>query len=181
MAGECFKIPTLLEFINAWNSLFAHSAKAQFCWKEFCRMSTPSYYPMRWWSKWEVMKASLGIYSHFSGHKMIFLKPLKAACHCFGSNKECPPQGRACSSGGWRGESCEVTYKLEGDGPLALSAYELVNTILASTTVSYFPNVDAVARQLCPANPTCHQQWVAYALQCFQPGFDYLTHVLPLL
>lgn len=74
------------------------------------------------------------------------------------------------------GESLvKATYKLEGDGPLALSAYELVNTILVPIRVSYFPNVDAIARQLCPANPTGHQQWVAYALQCLQPGFDYLT------
>jgi len=48
----------------------------------------------------------------------------------------------------------KATYKLEGDGRLALSAYEPVNTILASIRVSYFPNVDAIARQLCPANPT---------------------------
>ncbi len=57
LAGERFKIPTLLEFINAWNSLFSHSAKARLCWREYCGMSVPSYSPTRWWSKWEVMKA----------------------------------------------------------------------------------------------------------------------------
>ena len=56
LAGERFKIPTLLQFINGWNSIFAHSAKARLCWKEQCDISMPSYCPTRWWSKWEVMK-----------------------------------------------------------------------------------------------------------------------------
>jgi len=56
LAGERFKIPTLLQFINGWNSIFAHSAKARLCWKEQCDISMPSHCPTRWWSKWEVMK-----------------------------------------------------------------------------------------------------------------------------
>ena len=71
----------------------------------------------------------------------------------------------------------KITYKLEGNGPLALYAYELVNTILVSFRVSHFPNVDAIAKELCPGNPVGQQQWVTYALQCLKPGFDYLTQV----
>lgn len=54
LAGEHFKIPTLLQFTNGWNSIFAHNAKARLCWKEQCD-SMPSYCPTRW-NKWEVMK-----------------------------------------------------------------------------------------------------------------------------
>lgn len=47
----------------------------------------------------------------------------------------------------------KATYRLEGDGPLAVYAYEIVNTILASIRVLYFPNVEAIAKELCPGNP----------------------------
>ena len=56
IAGERFKIPVLNEFINIWNSLFAHSAKARLCWKNQTGLSVPTYSPTRWWSKFEVMK-----------------------------------------------------------------------------------------------------------------------------
>ena len=66
-----------------------------------------------------------------------------------------------------------ATYNLEGDGALAFCAYEIVNTILASIRV---PNLEAVAKELCPGNPVGQQQWTTYGLQCLQPGYDYLTH-----
>lgn len=68
----------------------------------------------------------------------------------------------------------KATHKLEGDRPLALCAYELVKTIRASVRVLHFPNVHAIARKMGPGNPTGHQQWVAYGLQCVPPGLDYL-------
>ena len=70
-----------------------------------------------------------------------------------------------------------ATYNLEGDGALAFCAYEIVNTILASIRVSHFPNLEAVAKELCPGNPVGQQQWTTYGLQCLQPGYDYLTHI----
>ena len=55
IAGERFQIPTLHEFTNLWNSLFAHSAKVRLCWKEQCGSSALTYSPIRQWSKFEVM------------------------------------------------------------------------------------------------------------------------------
>ena len=46
----------------------------------------------------------------------------------------------------------KATYNLEADGPLAFPAYEIVNTILASISVSHFPNVRAISKELSPAN-----------------------------
>lgn len=43
--------------------------------------------------------------------------------------------------------------------------------------MSHFPNVAAIARELCPANPNGQQQLMTYALQCIQPGFGYLAHI----
>ncbi len=65
----------------------------------------------------------------------------------------------------------KTIYKLEGNGLLSLVAYELVNTILASTHVAHYPNVNAVAKQLRPGNTVAQQQWAAYALDCVRPGF----------
>ena len=41
-----------------------------------------------------------------------------------------------------------ATYKLEGDGPLSITAYECVCSLYAHTSVRNFHNVNAVARQL---------------------------------
>ena len=56
LAGEKFKVPTLHDFINHWNSPFSHSAKARLGWKDQCGCSSPTYSPTRWWSKFEVMR-----------------------------------------------------------------------------------------------------------------------------
>lgn len=42
LAGERFKTSILQDFINAWNSLFAHSAKARLCWKKQCGACHPT-------------------------------------------------------------------------------------------------------------------------------------------
>ena len=54
----------------------------------------------------------------------------------------------------------KAIHKLQGDGPLAVNAYEIVNTTLASIRVSHFPNVDAIAKELCPGKPVDQQQWI---------------------
>ena len=41
-----------------------------------------------------------------------------------------------------------ATYKLEGDGPLALSCFEIIEELEASIYASYTPNLDAVIQKL---------------------------------
>ena len=57
--GEYFNIPTLTEFIGDWLSLFSHSIKAKFLWKQRTGSSMASYSATRWWSKWEIFKQLL--------------------------------------------------------------------------------------------------------------------------
>ena len=64
----------------------------------------------------------------------------------------------------------QATYNAEGDGPLVLECYEIMSTVLASIQAGYYPNVEAVSRNLSPGNPQAQRQWVAYALQCIEPG-----------
>ena len=44
----------------------------------------------------------------------------------------------------------KATYNLEGDGPLALSCYELVQEVVASIKVENVPNFQAVIVQTSP-------------------------------
>ena len=54
--GEHFNIPTLEEFVMSWLSLFSHSVKGKFLWKQRTGQTLASYSLTRWWSKWELMK-----------------------------------------------------------------------------------------------------------------------------
>ena len=72
----------------------------------------------------------------------------------------------------------KATYHLEGDGPLAFTCYEMIQTVVASIQVANTPNVNAVAKSLAPTAPAVEQQLVAYAKSCVQPGLNYFQHHL---
>ena len=142
----------------------------------------PSYSPTRWWSKWEVMKAVMVQFGDIETFlraqddlapatcsKLLGIISDLAKNACLKTELAAVVDGGECL--------VQATYKLEGDGPLAFCAYELVSTILASIRVSHFPNVEAIAKELCPGSPTGQQQWMTYVLQCLQPGFDYLSRI----
>ena len=39
----------------------------------------------------------------------------------------------------------KVTYALEGDGPIALTAYEQISTLYSHISTAYYPNVNVLA------------------------------------
>ena len=59
----------------------------------------------------------------------------------------------------------KATYSLEGDGPLVLSCYEMVQEVVASIKVENVPNLQAVIVQL-SQHIAVQQQLKAYAKQC---------------
>lgn len=71
----------------------------------------------------------------------------------------------------------KAAYDFEGDGPLALSCYELVQEVVASIKVENVPNLQAVIIQMSP-HVAIQQQLKAYAKQCIQPGLDYFNQQL---
>ncbi len=71
----------------------------------------------------------------------------------------------------------KATYKLEGDGPLALECYEIISTVLEGVRVTNYPNLESVARHLSNGNQQVRQQLTAYAHAAVGPGLDYLVHV----
>ena len=67
----------------------------------------------------------------------------------------------------------KTTYDLEGDGPLALRAYQHLRTVESSIANAYYPNVIAVSRLLSQGNVPVQQQWINYATQCIRPAYQY--------
>ena len=67
----------------------------------------------------------------------------------------------------------KATYQLEGDGALALSAYEEICKLFAVVSAKHFPNIAAVAKQLSLGNSTYENQLITYGCNCAQPAFDY--------
>ena len=69
----------------------------------------------------------------------------------------------------------KACYTLEGDGPLALTCYEVLFTVKASIQVQHWPNTHAVAHQLALQHKqqALEQNLITYAMSCVEPGFTY--------
>lgn len=72
----------------------------------------------------------------------------------------------------------KATYNLQGDGVLVLKCYEELVKIRAAIRASYYPNLQAVARNSQPINQVAQQQLLEYAVSCVQPGFLYFQEKL---
>ena len=66
-----------------------------------------------------------------------------------------------------------ATYLLEGDGPLALVAYEHLMTLFQAINSEHYPNVFAVARRLANGDIRHEQQLVTYAKSCVPLAYTY--------
>ena len=67
----------------------------------------------------------------------------------------------------------KATYNLEGNGALALSAYEEIRKLFAVVSAKHYPNVTAVAKQLSQGRSVYENQLVAYGCNCAHPALDY--------
>ena len=69
-----------------------------------------------------------------------------------------------------------ATYRLEGDGRLVLSYFEVIEEVRAAISTGYIPNVDAVARKISESTPDPAQllpRLKAHARRSVQPGLDH--------
>ena len=62
LVGEKFTTPHLASFMVWWISLFSHSPKSTFLWKEKTGQAYHGYSATRWWSKFEVMKQLMELF-----------------------------------------------------------------------------------------------------------------------
>ena len=175
IVGEKFKTPVLDEFLKAWIGIFSRSIKTKFAWKSKTGLPIPSYSSTRWWSKWEVVRQ---IHDSFGD------------IHAFLQDAELPPSRLKMlaildNPPEYRKLQIELavtvdagepfvksTYRLEGDGPLALIAYEEISTVRAAVTTEHYPNVVAVSNKLTTV-PAARNQLISYAKACVKPAYEY--------
>ena len=180
LVGDKFETPTLSTFISYWISLFSHSPKTRALWKEQVSTSMKMFSKTRWWSRWEVIHQLMKLF----GDVLLFLQ----------QNENIGPSLRpklldilsnptslallkiemAIVNDVWE-HFVKSTYRLEGDGPLALVCYEDILKLRSVIQVGHYPNVYAVAHDLAGSNLHSKQQFVSYALSCVQKAFTYFA------
>ena len=175
--GERMRTPNLDTFTKAWISLFSHSPKSRLLWQTQTGLSAPSFSSTRWWSKFEVIAQihdAFGDVTTFLQNddlpsttvtKMSEILNNPGMCRKFKIELAVTVDAMAAF--------VKATYNLEGDGPLALMAYECVRCLYAHITTEYFPNVSAVAKHLVNGNQTHEQQLIDYAKECVKPAYSY--------
>ena len=175
--GERMKTPILDKFTKAWISLFAHSPKSRLAWRTQTGLSTPTYSATRWWSKFEVIHQ---LHKTF-GDVPVFLRSGDLPPATTGKLLKILDDESAC-----RKLKMEIsvtvdamepfvkaTYSLEGDGPLALVAYQQISLLYSHVSLEHYPNVDAVTKLLASGNSTHEKQLIAYAKACSIPAYAY--------
>ena len=150
--GEHFDIdiPVLNDFISTWISMFSHSPKARLCWRE---LTGCSYSTTRWWNKWEVMHQLMiqfGDVDTFLTRHSDVAPFTNAKLRAFFQDRlKCVHlQLELAAVIDWGEHFVKATYLLEGDGPLSLRCFEVIDTIYAAIASAHCPNVEAVAKQL---------------------------------
>lgn len=174
--GEKIKTDILDEFMKGWIGLFTRSPKTKLAWKENTGLPVPTYSTTRWWSKWEVMKQMMdafGDVKHFLEDND--LAPTKQKLIAILND---PPKSRKLQvelaiTIDFGEPFVKATYNLEGDGPLALSAYEEIAKLNAVISTQHFPNTIAIATKLSSNVSARKQQLINYATECVKPAITY--------
>ena len=179
LVGDHFKLTNLTEFVSAWLTLFSHSTKTKFLWKEQTGKAMATYSHTRWWSKWEVMQQLL---LQFGDIKPFLIKNSDIGPHTRprllsffeDTQKLHHLKIELAAVVDWGEPFVKATYNLEGDGPLAFTCYEAIEEVITSIQVENIPNVQAVARDISPSLTT-QKRLISHAKQCIQPGLEYFN------
>ena len=141
--------------------MFLRSPKTRLTWTTQTGLPSPSYSATRWWSKFEVINQvhdTFGDVSSFlnstdlpsaSSGKMIKILNDAAKCRKLKIELAITVDSMAtfvCS-----------TYTLEGNGPLALTAYQHITKLQSAITCEHYPNVNALAIAMDNGNAS-HEQ-----------------------
>ena len=179
LVGEKFATPHLSDFLSSWVTMFSHSPKTRLLWRTQTGRSMPGYSTTRWWSKWEVVKYLVELF----GDVEAFLRRNegiapstrgKLLSYFDNPQKKVCLQMEAAIIVDVGHSFVQATYNLEGDGPLALTSYEVISALTTSVNqVQHYPNAQAVARSVSSGNAATQQQLLQYALSCVQPGLQY--------
>ena len=178
--GEYFQIPNASEFTNSWVSLFAHSFKARIAFRELTGISPKLLSKTRWWSRWEVIRQIVGLFPDIHGFISNQTDMAPATVRKLLALLD-NPQVRALIQAEMAAviDAGEVvvkaTYNLEGDGPLALIAHQVIKGVQSSLSMQQFPRLTGLSTRLYPNNMAAQQQILHYGKQCVRPGIQHFN------
>ena len=172
--GKRMNKPILHDFCNTWIALFSRSPRSCLLRRTQTDLSAPSYSSTRWWSKFKVIHSMLKTFSNVKK----FLE--RDDLHPATSTKllqvlDDPAKTRKlkieiATTVDAMEPFIKATYKLEGDSPLSLKAYQQLSILFASVSTQHYPNVADVAKAEANGNASRKQQLLDYSKACVQPA-----------
>ena len=175
--GQHMNIPILEEFMKYWISLFSHSPKARLAWKTQTSLSVRSYSQTRWWSKFEMIHQLHDTFGDVPQFLQSAELPITTTAKLLRIIDDQPTYWKFKVELATTVDAMlpfvKATYSLEGDGPLALQAYQIVSSLYHHISLQHYPNLNAVARQLSQGSVTRENQLVAYGHACCAPAYAF--------
>ena len=143
-----------------------------------------SYSATRWWSRWEVYNQ---IMVHF-GDVEPFLKnneDLPSVTRTkllsfFTDDKKDKLKVELAAVIDYGVEFVKATYKLEGDGPLIFTCYEIMDglQIVIKRIETHAPNTNAVINSISKGSHSIKERLTQHAKNCMHPGIVYFNRQL---
>ena len=150
---ENFKVRTLAKFMKHLERITKHSHKAHLLWREITGKGLRTYSPTRWWSLWKCQQQLLELFGDISTFLRAYSdqgiapksldKLLQLLLH---SSKELMVELAVTFDAGE--PLVKATYKLEGDGLLAIDCYKVLSSVKAAIQVCHLPNTVAISKRL---------------------------------
>lgn len=180
--GEAVVSEQLDIFVSSWVQLFSHSPKSRLEWKALTDVGVRSYSKTRWWSRFEVMDQLHNLFGYVVAFLCTDVESPGALCIRLRATVEnlearAQLQIQLAVVVEFSRPFVQATYKLEGDGPLSLSAYEAISGLrhFVNANPIHLPSTEAVARQLAGGNAQHLQMWITIARACLPRAVEYFN------
>ena len=139
-------IATFSEFTTPWISLFSHSCKARFVWKEQTQIAMKTHSATRWWSKFEVIKEVFELFGdvemYLRHHDDLAPSTRAKLLTLFDEpRKKVYLHLELATLVDAALPFVQETYKLEGYGPLLFDCCDTISSLTTAMQVEHYPNV----------------------------------------
>ena len=166
--GDHFKIPNLDEFSRLWISLFARSFRTRMEWNELTGRAMSLYSDTQWWSRWVVLHQFLlqfgDVVPFLDAHAELSPTTREKLLQMLSDRQRSACLWKDLAAVVDMGEYfVKATYRLEGDGPLVFSCFEVLTALTAAMQTACYPNLKAVAKALASGSPMIEQQLIVLA------------------
>lgn len=126
--GNHFETPTLSDFITLWICLFSHSPKTRLLWRSRTNKSMSSYSTTRCWSEWEVIR---DVMLYFADIEPFLRENICSKLLALFNNPQLTSKLKVeiVATIDWGEPFIKACYTLEGDGPLSIECYEIIQSL----------------------------------------------------